>query len=357
MQIAYRGIGIIKFGPLSEILCALPMVSILKKSFAHADLVWITDEYGIQVLEGHPCIDDLIFWQRHNWIKDFPYPHRTFSVIWEILSLVHKLRQKRIDLVFDLEGSNISAWLAKKTCSRLRIGFEREGFMQKTGNAFINRHVPLPKEGLHCKDKHLALLKAVGIDRGASEKEIFIPSDEEKRAGDFLKDKSPLPDRPVFALYAGAEYENRRWSAERFARLIDLLTKNLNINCLLLWFVWEPDTVRSIEKRLSSKPFKSYPTNAKSMMALLKRCQLLIAGDSPLIQMANIANIPVLGLFGPTSPTLSGPNRPGDRTIHGKVTCTPCNLPYCKNPLCMDNITVEEVFDVIKEIMKDNRLE
>jgi 3-deoxy-D-manno-octulosonic-acid transferase/heptosyltransferase-1 len=63
---------------------------------------------------------------------------------------------------------------------------------------------------------------------------------------------------------------------------------------------------------------------------------------------------PVVALFGPTSPERTGPY--GDRHIvirHG-LPCSPCFRKTCDTLECMKTISVDEVFQAVKEQL-DNR--
>ncbi len=353
MNISNKCFCIIKFSPLSEIVCSISVAYALRRNFPGSKIIWITDEPGIQILKGHPSIDNLISWQRHIWIRDFPYPQRTFCIIWEFSCVIYRLKQERIDVVFDLEGSIVSSLLARLTCAGLRIGFNNNDSALKFKTGFINKSVPVQHKNIHLLERFIPILEGIGIKEKTQAQaiEIIVTEEEQDEADKFFRENTPCPDRPVIGIYPGADYENRRWQPEKHAALVDLLTERLNVNCLLLWFPWEPDIIKPIEKRINTVYFKSSNIGVKSILALVKRCQLIVSGDSALIQFANIANVPVLGIFGPTSPESRGPIGGDDRVIQGNISCAPCNMPYCGKPACMKVIKVGDVFNSITEML------
>jgi ADP-heptose:LPS heptosyltransferase len=214
------------------------------------------------------------------------------------------------------------------------------------------RIVDIPKGISHNIERNLFILEGIGIKERCKSLEIEIPEELEKEADIFFNKKKPLIDRPVLGIYPGANFRNRRWKPEKFSLLIDIITEKLDINCLLLWFPGELDVIKRIERNMKSLPFRAYPARGKSMLALIKRCNLVITGDSALMQMSNIVKVPVLGLFGPTSPQRRGPVGLDDVVVQGNLSCVPCNQLYCNNPICMDTIRVDQVADIVAKVFE-----
>jgi ADP-heptose:LPS heptosyltransferase len=348
----YECICLIRFGPESEVIHTLPVASSIKRNLPYSRVIWITDETGIELINRHTDIDCLFTWARNEWIRDFPYPHRTIPVIWEISRTMFCLKHERIDAILDLEGSVISALLGRWTGCPLRIGLDSNSPQNKWIRGLYTHLIDIPQGTFHDIERNLFILKGIGIKEECRSYKIQIPEELKKEADGFLNEKKPSPDRPVLGIYPGANYKNRCWEPERFSQLIDIITEELSINCLLLWFPGELDLIKRIEKNMKSVPFRAYTARGKSMLALIKRCSLLITGDSALIQMSNSIKVPVLGLFGPTSPQKRGPVGSDDEVIQGTLPCVPCEKLYCNNPLCMNSIQVEQVVDIAKKLLE-----
>ena len=187
----------IKFSPLSEIIHALPVASAIKRHLPFSKIIWITDEPGIELLEKHADIDCLLGWKRHEWIRDFPYPHRTIPVIWELIQMMNRLRHNRIDTVLDLEESNVSAFLSKRIKASHRVRFDhvhlKKGWIR---NAYTQ--LPqIPKWAVHDIERNLSILNAFGIDEPRIEAKISIPQESQNAADQFLQEKMPHPDGPL----------------------------------------------------------------------------------------------------------------------------------------------------------------
>jgi heptosyltransferase-1 len=69
------------------------------------------------------------------------------------------------------------------------------------------------------------------------------------------------------------------------------------------------------------------------------------------MHLAAAMGTPVVALFGPTDPARTGPCGPGHRIIRKGLLCSPCFRKRCETPRCMRDISVEEVFTAVKEML------
>ena len=88
---------------------------------------------------------------------------------------------------------------------------------------------------------------------------------------------------------------------------------------------------------------------------LLRRSSLLVSGDTGPMHLAVTVDTPVIALFAVSDPARSGPGYDLDKHIIIRKwrTCDPCfskNCPYAE-PICMDNIAVEEVVAAVDTIL------
>jgi ADP-heptose:LPS heptosyltransferase len=59
--------------------------------------------------------------------------------------------------------------------------------------------------------------------------------------------------------------------------------------------------------------------------ALLRRCALLITGDTGPMHLAAAIDTPVVGVFGPSDPARYAPLTPHARVVRIDLPCSPCN--------------------------------
>jgi heptosyltransferase-1 len=69
------------------------------------------------------------------------------------------------------------------------------------------------------------------------------------------------------------------------------------------------------------------------------------------MHLASAMGTPVVALFGPTDPKLTGPHGEGHRVIMKPAECQPCFKRKCSSHECMKEITVKEVWEATESIL------
>jgi ADP-heptose:LPS heptosyltransferase len=77
-------------------------------------------------------------------------------------------------------------------------------------------------------------------------------------------------------------------------------------------------------------------TSLADTAALLERCQLLVTGDTGPMHMAVAMAVPVVAMFGPTSPLKFGPFTRLRTILRHEMPCAECQNP------CLHTITADE---------------
>jgi ADP-heptose:LPS heptosyltransferase len=91
-------------------------------------------------------------------------------------------------------------------------------------------------------------------------------------------------------------------------------------------------------------------TSLRELLVLYSLSSLLVTNDSGPGHFASMTEIPTLVLFGPETPALFGPLGERVEVIWKGLACSPCVNPFnhrfspCNNNLCMQHISVDEVF-------------
>jgi heptosyltransferase I len=114
-------------------------------------------------------------------------------------------------------------------------------------------------------------------------------------------------------LNPGAAHINKRWSAEKFAGLADRVATELQLEPLVIWGPGEEAEGESIAAR--SQATLAPPTTLRELAFLLRRCRLMISGDTGPLHLAAALGTAVVGLYGPTDPARNGPYGQLDRCV------------------------------------------
>jgi ADP-heptose:LPS heptosyltransferase len=99
-------------------------------------------------------------------------------------------------------------------------------------------------------------------------------------------------------------------------------------------------------------------TTLRQLMALYPLCEVLVTNDSGPAHFASLTSIHVVTLFGPETPALFAARTPRNTAIWAGISCSPCvnannnRQSPCLNNLCMQQITVDQVFAEVSRIYR-----
>jgi ADP-heptose:LPS heptosyltransferase len=97
-------------------------------------------------------------------------------------------------------------------------------------------------------------------------------------------------------------------------------------------------------------------TTLRQVLALYTRSEILVTNDSGPAHFASMTPIHVVTLFGPETPALFAARSPNAIALWAGIACSPCVNAYnnrqsvCRNNLCMQAITVDDVFKEVTGI-------
>src|SRR5438093_5178759 len=97
-------------------------------------------------------------------------------------------------------------------------------------------------------------------------------------------------------------------------------------------------------------------TTLRQVLVLYTRSEILVTNDSGPAHFASMTPIHVVTLFGPETPALFAARSPNAIALWAGIACSPCVNAYhnphsvCRNNLCMQAITVNDVFKEVTGI-------
>ena len=122
---------------------------------------------------------------------------------------------------------------------------------------------------------------------------------------------------------------------------------------------------QEIEQLMKHKPFIVEDLSLKAVAALIQQCGIFVTNDSGLMHVSVAVGTKTIALFGPTDPSRTAPYGADHIVIERNLKCSPCwgkhNLGIgiipCiyDNNLCMQQITVQEVFDPVAEYLQEKQ--
>ncbi len=325
-----KKILLIKPSSLGDIIHSLPVLNSLRQCFAHSKIHWVIAKNFAQLLEGHPMIDKLWVIDKDIWKN----PFKILSTLKDFFALGRRLKAEKYDLVIDLQGLLRSGIITFLSGSAMRIGFKEA----REGSTFFYTHRVKGGKDIHAVDRYLKVLSSIDCPV----KEIVFPLPVSE-----LRLEIPLPAEYA-VLVPGARWSTKRWPAQRFAAI----AKRLPFKSLI---VGSSDDITLAEEIINSSEGKAISlcgkTDLKGLVEVIRKARLVVSNDSGPMHIGAALGIPTFAIFGPTSPVRTGPYGEKVFVIRADTDCAPCFKRRCKKKICMEAVTVEDVWVTISDYL------
>lgn len=331
----YRHILLIKPSSMGDIVHAMPTCAAIRRAYPKARLTWLVKREWAGLVERIEGVDRV-------WPVD--------STLTGWLSQVSPLRAEHFDLVIDLQGLLRSAAIGWLSGSPLLVGFAngREG-----SPWFYSKLVPVPSLEMQAVDRYLLVAKAVGAAAfGTPEFPFRIPQSDHDEVDRLLSRSGVAQGASWVAMNVSARWPTKRWPAESFAEVANRLQQEGYGSVVLIGGPAERAEVAAVKGKMKPPAIDlTGATTVGLLPALLSKASLLITNDSGPMHIAAAVGTPVVALFGPTSPLLTGPYGSGHHVLTGNVPCRPCFSRTCHNivPLeCLRTVSPNQVLEAAR---------
>lgn len=251
------------------------------------------------------------------------------------------------DLVLDFAPwvriNGLITWAAR---ARYKVGFKRKHMHRH----YIYDCVAEHQDTVHELENYRNILRAAGIPVQG-----FTPCfqiDENKRyiAGDYA----------VFHLYpAGSSVQLRQWDNKKWLVLGKQIFEAYGFKICLSGGKEDAGAAEALVRQMRKSGIDALSIagkyNLKEMEAVLAQAELLVSVNTGIMHMGAAVGVPVVALHGATSVIRWGPLSANARNVWTHEPCQPCiSLGFeskCKNPVCMQHISVGMVMDNVQDLL------
>jgi ADP-heptose:LPS heptosyltransferase len=213
------------------------------------------------------------------------------------------------------------------------------------------KRVPARESSRHIVDKLLDVVRYLGIDPMPVEFPIGL-SDEEQARVSALLDGCGMRAGEFVVINPATAWRSKEWLADRFAHLADRIAKELGKRCLTL--AGPADGEKLDEVRGAAGAEHTYlcgAVNLREYAELCRRAAAYVGGDTGPTHVAAAVGARCVVPMGPTDPIRNGPYGQGHVVIHKGHDCSPCKKKVCPDPVCMTEITTDEVFGGVTQVL------
>lgn len=323
---------IVRVGAMGDVLHALPAVAALRRERPEWVIDWVVDARWRALLEDGPVINKVHIAETQAWSKS-PVSVETLR---SVMALRKRLRAEQYDVVVDMQGTLRSAVIGRMAGTRL-VGFgdprERVGWLYSE---------KMQRRGEHVVQQGAALLaQACGVALTAKEFALPVIAANERWA------EEQVLKRPMCMMSPGGGWGAKQWPVESYARLAFAL-REMGLD-VVVSAVSDDDTLAQSVVLASNGEARSVVCDVAGLVALLRRADLFVGGDSGPTHLAAALAVPTVALFGPTDPTRNGPWGVGAKAVLRDADAV---KSYKRTAVsAMGKIAVEQVAAAVRNLL------
>jgi heptosyltransferase-1 len=306
---------IVRIGAMGDVLHALPAVAALRRLHPDWNIGWAIEPGWVPLLQAEsegdqarpggsamPLVDRIHMIPTRAWKRE-PASPRTLAGVVE---MARELRRERYDLCVDMQGSIRSAVIGRLAGATEFVGMAAP--REAPARWLYSRHGVT--RATHVVDQGCELLSAA-IGAPLTAGPVTLPVDAAAESWcDELLARTDISRRFV-VISASAGWGAKQWPSERYGAVAARLAEGGYTP--LVNAVSADDVLANEVAKASGGAAVIVPSSMGSLIALMRRASLVIAGDTGPIHLAAALGKPVVGLFGPTDPARNGP--------YGTVSC------------------------------------
>lgn len=338
---------IVKLSSIGDVVHTLPAAALLRRMLPGANITWVAERRASAILKDSPAIDELIEIDTRAWRRDF----LTGLTMSDIQSQLNQLRKSPNvngggddDIAIDFQGLIKSGLVAFASRANRRIGFETGDLREKASKLLLTEQVET-SEFNHVIEKNLALARAAiallptkqaaeeSTSSNGYEFPIAVSQDDERSVEAVIENQGA----PFAIINPGGGWPTKLWPSERYADLANWIFTECGLSSFVTYGPGEEALARTVASNAQSSAVRPLASTLKQFVALARRADLFVGGDTGPLHLAAASGTPIVGLYGPTSPERNGPFDPRDITVGRNLWCRAnCHRRRCWHWECMD---------------------
>ncbi|MCX6583438.1 MAG: glycosyltransferase family 9 protein [Candidatus Aminicenantes bacterium] len=331
---------------LGDIIFTIPALEIYKKHFPQNKIYYVVEDRFREIAELLPGVHQVISIPRKMSVK-------------KLFQFRAQMKALGIDTVVDFHSGPKSALLTRISGAKTRIGY-------KTPNRNWAYNFLSPRTfgdaPTHSTFNQAKLLELLGVRITETGIPPYPPiTINEDRVSDAVKKiLNENRDNKTAVIHVGAGNEFRDWGMENFSGLIHRLLEDK----VTVFLVGNSEEEKKKGAALAAQRRPHGETQVHDltgrlsivdMLFLISHANVYFGVDSGPLHLASLTQTPLVTLYGPNIPAISGPWRKKNVTIMElPLNCRPCSQRKCiyDTIRCMKNIKTDEVHEAIIRYLK-----
>lgn len=322
---------------LGDLILTTPFLHVLRKAAPEAHITYLVDEKLKEVVINNPNIDEVMTIDKKG--KD--------NSISALYKFARNISDKKFDVLINLHPNERTSFIDFWAKVPVKVGFSHFLF-----RPFLTKVTRLNRK-MHAADMYIDILTQLGVkDLSNNGLEIFSGEDDKKVANAFWQEQQVTAEDKLVGFNIGSAVKTKRWAPERFARVADALSAR---GCKTVFFggSMDEEMVKEATDLMTTKPIIATGRfTIGQIAAAMHRCKLIITNDSGPMHVAISQKVPIVAMYGPSSPELYGPYTKDATIVTAVPPCAGCAKGMkheCDDMQCMTRLTVEQVIEAAEK--------
>ena len=336
-----KNILLIRLRLLGDIIFTIPTITLLKKNLPNCNIYYIVEDEFEEIGKLLPNIYKLIVIPRKMGLI-------------KMLKLRKKIRSIGFDVLIDLHSGPKSSQISFLSGIKKKIGY-RVPFRSWIYDIKFDRTQKEPY--IHSVFNQIRLLEGIGIK--TDKKNIpSYPQAQINKSNISNQLQTLLKKEKKIVLHVGAGNSFRDWGTDNYICLSKRLTEKGYSVFLIGHGKKEIERGKEIEKKVNINNLIGKLSIEESFF-LIQNSDLYFGVDSGPLHLASLTETPIVAIYGPNLPEISGPWRKKNVSIvQSDLKCRPCDQRVCiykennDKIKCMKNIEVNDIYETIVKYSK-----
>ncbi len=326
----------IQFRYFGDTVLVVPALRAIRERYPDCALHLLVPEEVAPLLRHLP-------WLTRLWLMPRKRGHARISQSWPV---IRALRAERFDRSVEFSGGDRGAILSWLCGARERLGpFYPGGFLGRRF-CYTQRVTPAPLDR-HETARSLHLLSQWGINSTRSlETEIHTDPALDAAAREIL------PERKIICHLASSQ-PKKEWPLTHWVALYQLAAAaGLKLIFATGTGAREESLLNDFKRLAPDAPVLQPIPDLALYLAVLKRAEMFVSGDTGPLHFAAGVGVPTLALFGATSPVLWAPIGGHHRLLTGSPCSCSGKVGVCQSANhCLAAISPEQVLAGLQSIL------
>ena len=343
--LAARNLLAVRLDNAGDVVMLGPALRAIKSTSPECQITLLASPAGAKAAPLLPWIDSVLVW-RSIWqdLGQLPFDRAREN------ELIQLIAERAFDAAVIFSSFSQTPHVAAYVCYLAGIPL-RAGESKEFGGATLSTELRGTPDVTHQVDRNLHLVRALGFSEVDPALEIAILDASREEVARRLWDVGISPEQPLVILHPGASAAARRYPAERFQQVVELLrargwplvvTGSERERDLLEIVVGDNDAI-PVFTDLSMQEFA----------ALVARASAVVCGNTLPLHLADATRTPVVALYSGTDVISQwAPRFAPSRVLQRTTECTPCYRFTCPIGLpCLD-VDPEEVVAAVEALTR-----